>query len=245
MDNVTEQLIERGRAAYDRRDYLAGLTAFRQVLERHPDFADIRHLNGLCLSFLGQPEAALAEFDRAVALNDRYVEAHLNRAITLNELGRFEDARAAFARAGQVETEAQGRFPALVAARLANAHAGVGDLYMEAGAADEAANQYRLALELRPRFHDIRNKLGEALLSLGDVEGALEELQRAVTGNPRFIEARLNVGLAHYRGGNAEAAAEAWRECHSMQPGHPQTRAYMAMLERHGVAAPAPPAASG
>jgi len=202
------------------------------VLERSPKLADIRHLSGLCLSFLGQPEAALEEFDRALALNDQYVEAHVSRALTLNELGRFEEAREAFERAGYYEYATAGRFPAAITARLANAHAEVGDLYVEAGAPMEAAVQYRRALEMRPRFHDIRNKLAQALLQLGDLDSAIEQLQIALEGNPRYIPARLNLGLAHYRKGRTEDAVREWQDCRLQEPKNPQVRAYLALLDQ-------------
>ena len=152
MDVNVTQLILQGRAAFDRRDYEAALADFDEVLRAYPHFADIRNLAGLCHGFMGRPEQALEEFDRAVALNARYVEAHLNRAITLNDLGRYEEASEAFNYAGQIEVDSRGRFPAAVSARLANAHADVGDLYMAAAAPADAAEQFRIALSLRPRF---------------------------------------------------------------------------------------------
>ncbi|MGH7461051.1 MAG: tetratricopeptide repeat protein, partial [Longimicrobiales bacterium] len=119
MEMEIQQLIQEGRHAFERRNYADALAAFRAVLSTYPNFADVRHLVGLCLSFLGQPEAAVAEFDQAIRLNDRYVEAHLNRAIVLTDLGRYDDARHSFERAGHFETEAQGPFPALITSRLA------------------------------------------------------------------------------------------------------------------------------
>ena len=88
------QQIQRGKQAFERHEYAAALEDFQEVLSRSPHFADVRHLTGLCLSFLGHAEAALAEFDHAIALNPRYIEAHINLANTLNELGRFDEARA-------------------------------------------------------------------------------------------------------------------------------------------------------
>ncbi|HEX6589062.1 MAG TPA: tetratricopeptide repeat protein, partial [Longimicrobiales bacterium] len=132
METQLDQLIERGRHAYERRDYVSALAYFRSVIDTNPRYPDIRHLTGLCLSFLGQTEDALREFEAACALNDTYVEAHLNRAITLNELGRYDDAREAFGRATDLEQGRSERFPAAVSAKLANAHLHVGDLYMAA-----------------------------------------------------------------------------------------------------------------
>lgn len=227
-----QQLIQRGKQAFEKRDYAAAVTDFQEVLRRNPRFADVRHLTGLCLSFLGHPDAALIQFNEAIALNGRYIEAHINRAITLNELGRFDEAQVAFAQAAEIETESEGPFPAAVSARLANAHATLGDLYLEAGAPTQAADQYRSALEMRAHFHDIRNRLAQALLQLGELKAAAAELQAVLSANPRFLAARLNLGLVFFRLGDSEAAAREWQLAREQQPTNPQVRAYLAMLER-------------
>jgi len=228
--------MSRGRQAFERRDYAAALADFREVLGAHPQFADVRQLSAVCLSFLGQPEAALEEFDRALELNDGYIEAHLNRALTLNELGRYEDARVAFERAWQAEQREAGAFSAPLSALLANAHAAVGDLYLDGGAADQAAQQYRVALVMRPRFVDIRNKLARALFQLGDLDEAEVELKQALADNPRFVAARVSLGLVYYRRGDTEAAAREWQESMATSPTNAQARAFLAMLGR-----PVPP----
>ena len=216
-----QQLIRHGKAAFEQRDYATALMDFQEVSRRNPRFADIRHLTGLCLSFLGHPDAALQEFNEAVALNVRYIEAHINRAITLNELGRFDEAQTAFYQAAEYETEAQGPFPAAVSARLANAHAHLGDLYLEAGAPSEAALQYRAALDIRSHFHDIRDRLAQALMQLGELEAAGIELQAVLDANPRFLAARLNLGLVKFRLGQLEAAAQQWQLARQQQPANP------------------------
>ncbi|MGH7449622.1 MAG: tetratricopeptide repeat protein [Longimicrobiales bacterium] len=225
-------LKQQGRQAFDRKDYSAALETFRTILTDHPEYADIRHFAGLCLVFLGRPEEALDELNAALAVNPGYVEANINRALILQELGRYDEARESFELASQHEQENHGRFPAAATARLANAHAGVGDLYMETGATGEAAAQYYMALELRPRFHDIRNKYATALLGMGRVEEAVQQLRRVLQGNPHFIAARLNLGLALYRQDAVDEAAAEWETCRSQQPAHPQVRAYLALLEQ-------------
>lgn len=227
-----QQLIRRGKEAFDHRDYAAALTDFQEVLRRNPRFADIQHLSGLCLSFLGHPDEALVAFEEAIALNERYVEAHINRAITLNELGRFNEGREAFAHAARLENEAGGRFPAAVAARLAIAHGSLGDLYMGAAATAEAVQQYRAALEIRPLFHDIRVKLAQALLAEGDLSSAAAELRTVLASNPRALAARLNLGLVHFRAGDTAAAQREWEIARAQQPADAQVRAYLSMLEQ-------------
>jgi tetratricopeptide (TPR) repeat protein len=233
MEPLVAQVKQQGLQAFERRDYRLALELFRGILEKQPRFADIRHHAGLCLSFLGEPEAALEQFDRALEVNPGYVEALINRALTLNELGRYEEAREAFEQAAQHEREAAGEFSTAVTARIANAHAAVGDLYVAAGAHDLAIEQYQRSLELRPRFHDIRNKLAQCLLELSRPAEAAQELLRVLSENPRFLSARINLGLAYFRLGLTHEAAQEWQIASHQEPAHPQVRAFLAMLESH------------
>lgn len=233
MQSKRAQITEQGRQAFERGDYAVALELFEAVLAENPGFADVRQGAGLCLAFLGRPEEALEQLDEALALNPGYVEAHINRALVLQDLGRYEDARAAFERARQHEEQGHGRFTTAAAARLANAHAGLGDLYSEAGASAEAAEQYARALELRPKFHDIRNRYAAALIELERLDDAASELQQTLEWNPRFLAARLNLGLVLFRQGRREDAAAEWQLCRAQDPAHPQVRAYLAMVERH------------
>jgi tetratricopeptide (TPR) repeat protein len=230
MDTQLAQMRQQARQALERREYKAALDLFLAIAERHPNFADIRHFAGLCHSYLGDSEAALEQFDYALAANPSYIEAHINRALTLNELGRFDEARLAFEQAGHFEQAVAGDLPAAVTAKIANGHAALGDLYLDAGAYAKAAEQFRSALELRPRFHDIRNKLALALLQLDQTELAAAELRTVLDSNPRFLGAQMNLGLAYYRLGHIDRARREWEAVAMQDPDNPQVRAYLAML---------------
>jgi tetratricopeptide (TPR) repeat protein len=232
MQSHLRQLKQQGLQAFERKDYATALEYFQAFLEERPGFADIRHSAGLCLGLLGRTEEALEQLDLAIEVNPGYVEAHVNRALLLQELGRYDEAREAFALARRHERQGHGRFPSAVTARLAHAHAEVGDLYMDAGAPDEAVAQYELALQLRPEFHDIRNRHATALLELGRTMQAVEQLRMVLEENPHYIDARLNLGLARFRQGRLNEAGIEWEACRVQQPSHPQVSAYLSMLER-------------
>ncbi|HSJ24059.1 MAG TPA: tetratricopeptide repeat protein [Longimicrobiales bacterium] len=226
------QLKQRGILAMEARHYADALDAFQAILVHHPDFADVRHYAGLCLVFLGRTEEALEQFNRALERNPRYVEAHVNRALLLQDLGRYEEARESFEQAGRYEQETEGRFPAAVAARLADTHAALADLYLDVQAFEEALAQYRSALGLGPSFHDIRNRYASALIAAGRPDDAAAELEQVLAQTPGFLAARLNLGLARFRQGRHDEAATAWEACAAAEPEHPQVRAYLALLQR-------------
>jgi tetratricopeptide (TPR) repeat protein len=146
-------------------------------------------------------------------------------------MGRYDEAREAFERAAECERQTGGRFSASESARLANAHAGVAELYLAASAPARVAEELRTALELGPDYHDLRNRLGEALMQQGELDAAQEAFERTLEGNGRFLRARLNLGLVHYRRGDYDQAREHWEEGRSQDPNHPQVRAYLRLLE--------------
>lgn len=224
--------VAEAQLAFERAEYATALELCRRVLTVRPAYADMRNLAGITLALLGDSEAALEELNAAIAINPEYVEALLNRALVLNDLGRFDEARASLERAGARERSALEGIPAIAAARIANAHADVGDLYMTAGAYARALKEYRSALELRPAFPDVRHKAARAMLELGRTEEAVRMLRRVVLETPSYMPARLDLGLALYRNGQPDAARAEWDACRSEGEDSPQLRAYLALLER-------------
>ena len=225
----TDQLIAKGKECLAQNDYLGAISALREAAEREPGYADVRQQLGLALGLAGQPEAALEEFERALAVNPSYVEAHLNRAITLNDLGRYEEAREAFRLAWDCDHTAGRPYSRSVSARLSNMHMELGDLYADLGSHEEAVRQYHSAIDLRPDFLDIRTKLARALLERRELRRAKEELHEVLAENPDYVDARVTLGLVYYRAGQHDAAAREWEACLERVPDHPKARAFLNM----------------
>ncbi|MCS6920058.1 MAG: tetratricopeptide repeat protein [Fimbriimonadales bacterium] len=92
-DNYAEY-IRRGDEAYQRGDLSAAEACFRHVLNARPNYADVRNRLGVVLTGLGRDEEAVEQFIAALRINPRYVEAHINLAITYYELGFTDQAKA-------------------------------------------------------------------------------------------------------------------------------------------------------
>lgn len=223
-----KQLIARGKSAWERDEYAAALEDFRAVLKDHPEFPDIQNRAGLCMAMLGETEGALKAFSRAVSENPSYAEAHLNRAIVLNELGRYDEAQAAFMLAGDLDQKRGETFPADIGNRIAIGHARLGDLYLEMNQADRAASEFQQALQIRPHFADIRSKLAQAYLSMGMLDSALEELEEIMRVKPNYTAARIRLGTVYLRMGKRERAVTEWLRCAEQAPDDRRIRAYLA-----------------
>lgn len=224
------QRISLGVLAWERDAFDEALEVFESILVEHPNFPDIHNKAGLCHAMLGDPEAALESFDRAVEIAPTYAEAHVNRGIVLNELGRHEEAQEAFDESARLDVRDGKAFPSQVGNEIAVAHAKLGDLYLVADRPDDAAEQYARALDVRPRFIDVRSKLGEALLEKGANEEARDQLELVLEENPDFWSARLRLGIALHKLGDDEGAVREWEKVAEQAPEDMRPKAYIASV---------------
>src|SRR5205814_1449733 len=96
-----------------------------------------------------------------------------------------------------------------------------------------ATQEYRQALQLEPRFHQIWTNLANSLLHSGDAEGALEACQRALDMEPTYAPA-LNIrGSALMDLGRPEEALVPYRRAIALIPNHAEfhTNYAMALLQ--------------
>lgn len=224
--------LDQARERFANRDYYGTLHLLEELVGSDRAFADVHHLRGLAWSLLERAPEALGEFDRALAINPRYVEAHLHRGLILDHLGHAEEAAAAFRAAREAAGRPVAGLSAPVAARLANEHARLGDLYAEAGALGEAVLEYRRAVELGPDFHDLRLRLARLLLEAGNPLQAREELERILARRPGWLDARVQLGLARHLAGDSAGARDTWRACQAERPDLERVAAYLAMVDR-------------
>jgi tetratricopeptide (TPR) repeat protein len=225
-------LLTVARERFAARDYRGAALLLASAIESGQGYADAHHLLGLCYALNERPADALAAFDEAIRLNPRYVEAHLNRAIILSDLGRASEAESAMARAQELGRADATGFPMMIANRLANMHAELGRAYREAGAMTPAVAEFRSALALRPAFADLRLELARALMESGDHDGAVGQLDEIDKVRPRWLEGMLLRGLAAYLAGRFDQAKAVWEDAAERHPEEPRLETYRSMLTR-------------
>jgi tetratricopeptide (TPR) repeat protein len=229
---ASADLVERAKERFAVRDYHGAVLLLQEAVVEGVAYADGFNLLGLSLGLIDRPGDALEAFDRALQQNPRYVEAHLNRAVVLNTLGKSDAAADAFARARELGRPDATGFPAMVGNRLANAHAGLAHDYRDAGALDEAIAQYERALELRPGFADIRVHLARALIERGRLPDAARALDAVLERRPDLLDGMLLRGLAAYLQNDLDVADAIWSQAAERHPEEPRVEIYRAMLAR-------------
>ncbi len=225
-------LLTVARERFATRDYRGAALLLDSAIRSGQGYADAHHLLGMCYALTEQPEQALRCFDAAVRLNPRYVEAHLNRAIVLGDLGRAAEAEQGMAQALDLGAPDATGFPTMVADRLANMHAELGRAYREAGAFSKATEHLEAALNLRPAFADLRLELARTRLEAGDPSSAGAELDAVLEKHADWLDAMLLRGLAAYLSGDLEQAKTVWDRASERNPDEPRLESYRSMLAR-------------
>jgi tetratricopeptide (TPR) repeat protein len=178
----------------------------------------------------GQFARAQRCFEQALALNPGYTEAALNLSVIYNDAGRYEDGRRIYEEARARQQANPSALDPFLQGKIANLYAEIGDVFAQSGQLPRAIDEYRRALELGPKFHDIRLKLAAALRDSGQRDTALKELEVMVREAPGFTPARVALGVTYYTAGQMADAERAWDEVIKQRPGDRVAEMYLSLL---------------
>jgi len=227
------KLIFVGKRAFGEKDFRRAEKLLQEAIDGGANYADLYYTLGLIYHQWGKLEEAVSHFGKSLSVNPHYTECLLSMAITLNDLGRYEEARTAHRRAGASLTRpgkvAMGN---LFGGKIANLHAELGSLYLALGRNEEAIGEYHRALRVAPGFVDLRVKLAVALRETGRIEEGLAEVERALADHPGLVAGLAQQGILLYLLGKKADARGAWEEALSRDPLNKLVQLYLNTLDR-------------
>ncbi len=135
----------------------------------------------------GNPRDALKAFDAAVKTAPSFPEAHCNRGVALQEMGRLEEALAAEERALRYRPD------------YATAHFNRGNILKELDRLDEALAAYDRALKQKPDLAEAQLNRGLTLIDKNRLVEALAAFRQAAALQPNMARAHLGRADAHHR----------------------------------------------
>jgi tetratricopeptide (TPR) repeat protein len=245
MDEKLKQAIALGREHYDKREYEKAERYLSLVLAGSHRFADIHNMRGVIHHDRGELEAARDAFKRALEINPAYTEAALNLAVTFNDLGQYEQAQQIYGSVVRRDAAGQQQTDGFAMGKIANLHAGVAEAYLEVGMLNEAVQEYRSAIRLRPKFADLRVKLAEVYQAMGDLSAARYELAEAVSVRPDYGPARVALGVLLLVSGQRKEAIRVWEEALQRDPTNKSAQMYLRMATSPEIHTERPPPAGG
>ena len=186
---------------YYKRNWAAAERAFHRGMELDPNFADIHSHRGLCLSYLGRFDEAIAQTERAMQLDPFFPGTNLHYGTLLFFSRQYDRAAAQLAKTLDLYPD------------NAAAHEYFGNVCAKRGMPHEAITQWCSALNLNGRSEDARvleqtfkaAGFDAAVRTFGQRQ--LEELD-AKRARGEYVAAAHYV-FAHIKRGNLEGAL-AW-----------------------------------
>jgi predicted O-linked N-acetylglucosamine transferase (SPINDLY family) len=154
---------------------------------------------------VGQKDAAVASFRRAIELMPYFAEAHNNIGILY------------FSQGNRIEAVAHYRQAVSIAPNYAEAFNNLGAALQEQTLHAEAADAYRSALRVRPRYAQAAFNLGNLIFEQAPQE-AISALKQAVTISPGFYEAWLLLGKLFNEQGDLAQASYCYGRCIEIKP---------------------------
>ena len=232
MDDRLRELLNRGREHYLAREYDRAERCLSELAREQLAYADVYDMLGVIYHQQGRLIDAETAFKEALRINPAYTEAALNLAVTLNDLGKYRDAKEIYERAMAASKNSPRHLDPFAKGKIANMHADIGAAYHAVGLFEDAVREYERALALCPKFVDIRTKLGATFREMGNIVAAVREFERVKTENPRFAGGRLHLGLSYYAQGRRQEAAAEWQQVLEMAPDNKSAQMYLAMVRQ-------------
>lgn len=224
---------ERGIEAFSKGDYETAKVYFERIIEKGKEFADVLNKLGFIYSMKGEHEKALKYLKRALEINPRYTEAAVNLSYVLSELGRYEEAlEVKKSIQKNVFDDKKKNIDPYILGKIANMHAEIAQRYEELQWYEEAIEEYRKAINLRPTFVDIRTKLAILEREQGRIDVAIEHLTHCLLDNPNYLPAYLQLGLSYYAMGEYELARKQWERVLEKDPDNVVAKTYLNMLQK-------------
>lgn len=155
-------------------------------------------------------EAALADFDESIQLDERRWKAFHNRGVTLALAGRHEEADADFTRAIELKPD------------HVNAWFNRAELRLEVGQLREALADYEEALRRSPQDAGARLGRGRCRQRSGQYEAAIADFTAAAELDPDNVEPIVERAATWEELKDWEAAARDYRAAQKIAPDQPR-----------------------
>jgi Flp pilus assembly protein TadD len=147
-----------------------------------------------------------------------YPEAHYNLGITLNQLGKSEEAETSYKKAIDLKPD------------YAKAHYNLGITLNQLGKSEEAETSYKKAIDLKPDYAEAHTHLGTTLQELGRLEDAEASYRAAIALKYDHAQAHSNLGIILYIRGDIDSSIESLKKAKYIDPNLESNKIILSIL---------------
>jgi tetratricopeptide (TPR) repeat protein len=179
-------------------DWKSNETIWLCTSRDYPHNAEIHHNLGDVYSRRGDFAKAIEEYDRALAINPRYLAVLVNLADVYDNLGEWDKALRQYEKALTVDPN------------VPKLHNNLGNMYNKMGKHDEALAEYGKAVALNPYYPDAYSNMGVAYMKKGEMKEAEAAIKKAIEVAPHYAAAKSNLAYLYEMQGEIDAAARVY-----------------------------------
>lgn len=193
-------------AASEDQPFRATVLARRLIRSHHPDAKWAHNLIGLIRADAGDDDAAVEEFNAAIALDPNFAIARSNLGNTLIRRNDLAGARAQFEAIRRQNPKS------------VRAAEGFADIAAAAGNRAEAVRLLLEAAELDPESPRYFSKAGRIEMAAGNTDEAVKLLERALELDPGHLPAFAELGAMYVGNDDYTSAAKIYRAAADYAP---------------------------
>jgi tetratricopeptide (TPR) repeat protein/S1-C subfamily serine protease len=178
---------------------------YNLIISKQPE-ANAYYNRGNTKFELGQKQAAIEDYDRAIAINPQDAKAYYNRGVTKSDLGQKQAAIEDYDRAIAINPQ------------YAAAYYNRGVVKSELGQKQAAIEDYDRAIAINPQDAAAYVNRGNAKSDLGQKQAAIEDYDRAIVINPQYAKAYYARGVVKSELGQKQAAIKDYDRAIAINP---------------------------
>ncbi len=225
----TAELLKRARECFQKNDLKTASLIFNEIIEVDPNNTESFFYMGNIFHMRGELGKAIRSFNRVLELDPSHTDASISLSVLLNDIGKYEEAKAIFERANnqiKVSTN-EGVSDQHINKKFSMKHYELAEMYASYQRFDEALFEYNKAASLDPDQLEIRIKIAKSYSKKGFSSKAFEELKKLKTENPGYLPARFALGLLYYGVGNIIEAQSEWSHILHRDPKNQEALMYL------------------
>lgn len=230
MENLKlSDLMRKAKDAFQKNDLKTAALFFNEIIDSDPNATEAYFYMANIFHMRGELGKAVRGFNRVLELDPHHTDASISLSVILNDIGKYEEAKAVFDKANQhiKLSPQQGLAEPHVNKKFSLKHYEIAEMYASYQRWDEALFEYNKAAGLDPDNLEIRIKVAKLYSKKGFVSKAFEELKRLKTEHPHYVPARMALGLLYYGNGNIIEAQSEWQNVIAREPNHSEAQMYL------------------
>jgi len=227
LDDMLAEHPDRADLMMKRADVLSMLGSTEEAIEQYeqalrtcPDFLEATIKLGTQYLRVNQEQLAARQFNAAVEINDKIVDAYIGLALSQKIAGKKAEALATLSLAAAIEPNSAFLFGEVANLIFAAASDAPGLLEPDSAqqTTEAVIEAHRRQIERQPQNPDLYHRLGMLMMGSGRLDTAADLFAKALEINPTFTRACNKRIICLHETGRQEQALECLIPCAQLDP---------------------------